>query len=92
VQASENLGGETFDVPRTRTLYEEVYRFRGLMDRRVWADRTTLNIPWQFYALALQLADVGAKRGMAGGWVAELQEDARRFLVTARGGSAGTPE
>jgi hypothetical protein len=92
VQASENLGGEWFHLDRTLALYEDVYRFRGLRDRAIWADRSTLNIPWQFYALALQLADVGAKRGMEGRRVAELQEDALAFLTTASGGTVGTPE
>jgi hypothetical protein len=92
VQASENLGGEWFHVDRTLALYEDIYRFRGLRDRAIWADRSTLNIPWQFYALALQLADVGAKRGMTGQRVAELQADALAFLTTASGGTVGTPE
>jgi len=73
-------------------LYEDVYRFRGLRDRAIWADRSTLSIPWHFYALALQLADVGAKRGMEGGRVAELQADALAFLTTAQGGTVGTPQ
>ncbi|HZD05756.1 MAG TPA: hypothetical protein VE173_12590, partial [Longimicrobiales bacterium] len=92
VQASENLGGEWFDYQWTRRLYEDIYRYRGLRNRKVWADRATLNIPWHYYALALQLADVGARRGMPGSRVAELQDDARAFLVTARGGTRGTPE
>ena len=78
-------------MERSLRLYQDVYLFRGIDDQDIWADRSSLNIPWQYYALALQLADVGAKRGMEGARVAELQEDARRFLVTARGGSAGTP-
>jgi len=92
VQTSENLGGEWFHLEHSLRLYDEVYRFRGIRDPRIWADRSTLNIPWLYYAMALQLADVGAKRGMDGGRVAELQSDALAFLTTARGGTEGTPE
>jgi hypothetical protein len=89
VRASPNLGGEWFHYERTLGLYRDVYRFRGLLDREIWADRANLGIPWQYYALALQLADLGSRQGMDGTEVAELQAQADSFLATSEGGSKG---
>ena len=91
VQGSENLGSAWYDYERSLRLYEDMYRFRGLLAREIWFDRATLNIPWHFYAMALQLADVGALRGMSGERIAELQTDAAGFLITAQGGTKGSP-
>jgi hypothetical protein len=85
------LGGERFDVPRSLTLYDEVYGFRGFKDRAIWADRSTLNIPWQYYALALQLADALDRRNGNKEVVERLQLDAAAFQITAEGGFAGRP-
>jgi hypothetical protein len=84
-------GGERFDVPRSLALYDEVYSFRGFRDREIWTDRSTLNIPWQFYALALQLADAVARHHGNPAVVERLQLDAANFQVTAEGGSVGRP-
>jgi hypothetical protein len=91
VQGSPNLGEEWFHVPRSLELYQRVYRKDDFLTRDVWPDRATLNIPWQYYALALQLADVGSRKGLAPEEIAELQAHGRAFLTTARGGTEGTP-
>ena len=91
VQGRAEYGGEWFDVDRSLELYRDVYMYRGLRDRLIWADRSTLNIPWQYYALALQLSDVAGLDGRAPELVSELQADAARFQVVAEGGLLGTP-
>ncbi len=87
VQTSPGVGGDWFDVQRSLALLEDVYRYRGLTDREVWADRSTLNIPWYFYATAVQLSDAVSR------WeegteekIRELREMAEGFYVTAQGG------
>jgi hypothetical protein len=93
VQVDERYGGEWFDVERTRILVREVYSYRGLADRDVWADRSTLNIPWHYYVLHVQLADAALEAGESeqGEVVQGLLEAAEGFLLTARGGRLGTP-
>ena len=74
-------------MDRSLALMETVYSYRGLKDRTVWTDRSTLNIPWYFYLTAVQMADVltrseeGTPERIEG-----LMAEAERFLVTARGG------
>jgi hypothetical protein len=86
-QVPVELGGERFDVARSLALYDQVYSYRGLLDRSLWTDRSTLNIPWQYYALALQLADA-VERSEGSPEVAErLRLDAANFQVTSEGGS-----
>ncbi|MGD2067384.1 MAG: DUF2723 domain-containing protein [Gemmatimonadota bacterium] len=92
VQGQDVYGGEVFDLERSMHLWDEVYRYRGLLDRDVWADRSTLGIPWQYYALAVQLADVASRTGAPEEDVTELMGAAEGFLRTARGGSEGTPD
>jgi hypothetical protein len=89
VQTSASVGGDWFDVGRSLTLMERVYSYRGFEDREIWADRSTLNIPWYFYATAVQMTDAVAK------WeegtqeqIQWLQEKADAFAVTAQGGRA----
>jgi hypothetical protein len=91
VLGSPEMGGEWFDYQRTLDLYDDVYDFRGFKDRAIWADRATLNIPWHYYALAMQLSDVAEKQGADATKVQALQADAAQFMVTAEGGYAGTP-
>jgi hypothetical protein len=90
VQSSSGLGGDWWDVPRSLRLVEEVYSYRGLLDREVWTDRSTLNIPWYFYATSVQLADAVSR------WEDGTEEHARSlreksagFVVTAQGGRLG---
>jgi Protein O-mannosyl-transferase TMEM260-like len=92
VQGSDPYGAERFDVPRSLKLYQDVYRYRSLRDRAVWADRSTLNIPWHYYAMALQLSDVVRKDGGDAELVKRLQDDAMAFRVVSQGGLLGTPE
>jgi hypothetical protein len=87
VQTSPSVGGDWFDVERSLTLLQEVYSYRGFEDRLVWADQSTLNIPWYFYASAVQLADaVGRWEGGTEEQIDWLREKAEAFAVTAQGG------
>jgi len=87
IRVSESVGGEWVDFERTLHLADEVFTYRGLEDRAVWADRATLNIPWHFLYLHAQLAD-GAIRVRGDRPLAErLMARADRFGVTATGGS-----
>lgn len=87
VRASPELGGEFFDVPRSLTLYDEVYRYRGLKDRKIWADRPSIGIPRQLYFLAMQLADTVEQSGGPPELVERLERDAAAFRMTAMGGT-----
>jgi hypothetical protein len=91
-QGSPPYGGVWFDVERSLRLYRDVYRYRSLRDRDVWADRATLNIPWHYYALALQLSDVARLRGEPDSVVAGLEADAVDFSVVAQGGALVPPD
>jgi hypothetical protein len=88
VRNGPGYGDDWFDVERTLALMNEVYTYRGLKNREIWADRSTLNIPWYFYLTAVQLSDVVSR------WeegtpeqIDALGEEAEAFLVTAQGGS-----
>ena len=87
VKTSEAVGGEWFDVDRSLRLLNEVYSYRGFRDRLVWADRSTLNIPWYFYATAVQLSDAVSRweRGTEDVILA-LRQEAEEFYITAQGG------
>jgi len=91
VRGSQAYGGEWFDAPRSLRLWFDVYSFRGLRDRDVWFDRATLNIPWHFYALALQLSEVARLTGEPEERVRMLEAAALDFGVVAEGGRLGTP-
>jgi hypothetical protein len=91
VQGSEEFGGTWFDLERSLELYENVYQFRGLRDRPIWQDRSTLNIPWQYFAMTLQLADAARIAGRDAGLVRRLQEDSVEFQIVAQGGARGRP-
>jgi hypothetical protein len=86
VQNSANLGGDWWDYDRSMRLAREVYTYRGLKDRAIWADRSTLNIPWHFYALHLQLADAAQNAGEDLEIVDALITDGESFGITAQGG------
>jgi hypothetical protein len=91
VQGSPELGSEWYDVQRSIDLYENVYEFDGFLGRKVWFDRATLNIPFHYYVLALQLADVVQLTSGADERILALQKDAESFLTTSDGGTLGTP-
>ncbi len=86
VEGSAQMGGEWFDVERNMSLVRDVYRYRGLKDRELWQDRSTLGIPTQFQFLFVQLADVAAIESRPIEEVAALAEDAASMRVTALGG------
>lgn len=87
VRTSEAVGGDWFDVVRSLRLMNEVYCYRGFKDRLVWADRSTLNIPWYFYATAVQLSDA-VSRWESGTQdeILSLRQEAEEFYITAQGG------
>jgi hypothetical protein len=90
VRVAGNLGGDWVDVGRTLALSQDVFMYRGYTDRAVWADRATLNIPWHFYFMKLQLADAAMREGHPDALVDELLEAADAFAVTATGGTRGS--
>jgi hypothetical protein len=92
VRGSNQYGGEYFQLEKSLKLYRDVYQYRGIRDRPIWQDRSTLNIPWYYYALALQLSDVARNAGLDPALVRQLEDDARMFQVVADGGVKGTPE
>ena len=87
VEGSARMGGEWFDIERSMTLVNDVYRYRGLKDRELWQDRSTLSIPTLYQFLFVQLADVAATDLRSTEEVAALAEDAASMRVTALGGS-----
>jgi hypothetical protein len=91
VQGAPEYGGEYFALDRSLKLYQEVYQFRSLRSRDIWPDRSTNNIPFFYYALALQLSDAARIGGADPEVVARLQNDAVAFQVVAEGGPGGTP-
>jgi hypothetical protein len=91
VQGSADYGRIWFDLDRSLELYENVYEYRGIRDRAIWPDRSTLNIPWQYFAMALQLADAARVAGRDAELVRRLEEDSLNFQIVAQGGVRGTP-
>jgi hypothetical protein len=87
VRASERMGAEWFDLERNLSLVRETYSYRGIRDREIWQDRSTLNIPMQYQYLFTQLADVGLTSGLPDAEVADLATEAEAFGITAIGGS-----
>jgi hypothetical protein len=90
VQGSEDYGGTWFDLERSLRLYDEVYLYRGIRDRPIWQDRASVNIPMQYYALALLLGDAAAEVGQAEA-ATRLRDDALAFQLVADGGTALAP-
>ncbi len=91
VQGSADYGSTWFDLDRSLELYENVYEYRGIRDRAIWQDRSTLNIPWQYFAMTLQLADAARVAGRDAELVRRLEEDSLNFQIVAQGGVRGTP-
>ena len=87
-KGSDSHGGLWFDVDHSLRLYDEVYRFRGIRDRPIWQDLSTINIPLQYYAMALQLADAAEVNGHPAELGERLRADAVRFQLVAEGGLA----
>jgi hypothetical protein len=88
IHNSQGYGNDWWDVARSMKLMEEVYSFRGFENRRVWADRSTLNIPGYLYLTAAQLADAASQwDGATEEQVQNLLDQSDAFLITARGGT-----
>jgi hypothetical protein len=93
VKTSDAVGGEWFDVRRSLDLLQRVYSYRGFLDREIWADRSTINIPWYFYATYVQMADAVERWEEGSPELADtLRAQARPFGVTARGGRRALEE
>ena len=60
VRGSDQMGAEWFDMDRNLFLVRDVYQYRGIRNREIWQDRSTLNIPLHYQALIVQLADAAA--------------------------------
>ena len=65
---------------------QDVYRYRGIKDREIWQDRSTLNIPTQFLFLFTQLADAAEVALRPIEVISQLAEDAASTRITALGG------
>jgi hypothetical protein len=88
VQGSEPYGGTWFELDRSLHLWDEIYLYRGLRDRAIWQDRASDNIPAQYYAAALLMADAAEVAGTEAAVVTRLRADALAFQVVADGGTA----
>jgi hypothetical protein len=88
VRGSDAYGGVWFDLDHSLALYDEVYEFRGIRDRAIWQDRSTMNIPLQYYATALQLSDAAERDARPSELVERLRNDAVQFQLVAAGGLA----
>jgi hypothetical protein len=90
-QGSADLGGEWFALEHSLKLYQDVYQYRSILGRPIWQDRATLNIPLQYYAMTLLLADAAQENGVAPDVIDRLRRDAVDFQVVGRGGLRGAP-
>ncbi len=91
VQGSEAYGSTWFELDRSLLLWDQVYQYRGLRDRAIWPDRSTLNIPAQYYAMAVLLAEAAELAGSDASTITRLREDAVAFQLVADGGTALVP-
>ena len=91
VQGSAEYGGDWFDLERSLRLYTDVYSYRAIRGRPIWQDRSTLNIPMQYYAMSILLADAAGVGGAEPEVVARLRSDAADFQIVSQGGEKGTP-
>ena len=87
VEGSARMGAEWFDVERTMTLVQDVYRYRGIKGREIWPDPSTLVIPGQFHLMFVQLVDIAAIEEWPVEEVGALAEEAATMRLTAMGGS-----
>jgi MFS family permease len=87
VKVTPEMGGEVFDLERNLALVNDVYEYRGLLDRAIWQDRSTLNIPVQYQFLFGQLADAVRMDGRPEEEFNAMVEMAAAFRVTALGGT-----
>ena len=92
VRTDAALGGEWVDLERTRRLSSEVMMARSLRYRDVWADRTTLNIPYYYFHFSRVLFDRGSAAGLPAEELARYRADMEAFGVTMQGGYRVIPE
>ncbi|MSR22585.1 MAG: DUF2723 domain-containing protein [Gemmatimonadetes bacterium] len=92
VHVTQTTNGEWLDFDRSLALAEGVFRYRGLEDRAIWADRASLNIPIHFYVLYVQLAEASVRSGRTEEVAQALMDRAGRFYLTAQGGSGVVQE
>ena len=92
VKADDALGGEWIDLERTRRLSSEVMMARSLRYRDIWADRTTLNIPYYYFHFSRLLFDSGSAAGLPADELARYRGDMEAFGVTMQGGYRVIPE
>lgn len=92
VRADAALGGEWVDLERTRRLSDEVMMARSLRYRDIWADRSTLNIPYYYFHFSRVLFDLGSAAGLPADELARYRNDMEAFGVTMRGGYRVIPE
>ena len=86
IQGTAQMGAEWFDLERNLTLVQDVYRYRGIKDREIWQDRSTLSIPTQFQFLFILLADAAVVGLRPVEEISQLTEDAASTRITALGG------
>ncbi len=86
VQGTAQMGAEWFDLQRNLTLVQDVYRYRGIKDREIWQDRSTLGIPTQFSILFVLLGDAATVGLRPVEEISQLAEDAASTRITALGG------
>jgi hypothetical protein len=92
IRVSPSLGGEWVDLPTSLRLSQEVHSYRGLTDRAIWQDRASVNIPFQFYYMYLQMADASLAGPTPDRAQAErLASQAEGFLATYQGVPRGNP-
>ncbi len=92
VRTDAALGGEWVDLERTRRLSSEVMMARSLRYRDIWADRTTLNIPYYYFHFSRVLFDRGSAAGLPAEELARYRADMEAFGVTMQGGYRVIPE
>ena len=91
VQSTAEYGSDWFDVEQSLKLYQDVYEYRGILDRPIWQDRSTLMIPGQYYLMAMQLAHVAELVGVDSAVTDRIMEDAASFQAVSQGGLLGMP-
>ena len=87
IQVTPEMGGEVIDLERNLALVNDIYEYRGLRDRAIWQDRSTLNIPVHYQFLFGLLADAVRIDGRPEEEFNALVEMAAAFRVTAIGGT-----
>ena len=86
IRGSPEYGSAWLDLEKSLKLYDEIYEYRGLRDRAIWADRSTTMMPYQYYVMALQLSDAAQLDGRSPELVQRLRDDALAFQEVAGGG------